>query len=261
MEQSATVLPAAVAECRAAPGVVRRDRHPGDGSPARPASFRRGPAAPRQRRRTRTHSQRTPPTQTAASPASPISPKSPLKACALSSSRPSPKLQRHSRSARSGSGPPPVPRPSPRRCTSSAARDASSAFPRGDTASPLPGPSMAGAAGRRYRKPLPPRTPREAGVESRTGAPALGSGAYSVAFAPGLSPAPMTAFPVPAHQTVRAIFSHTAFGRDHAFALGRPIAVRVRRMRLYSSCSLSSGKRTNVPNFTLCFRQSHRRSR
>ncbi len=34
-------------------------------------------------------------------------------------------------------------------------------------------------------------------VESGAGAPALGSGGLSVAFAPGLSPAPMAAFPVP----------------------------------------------------------------
>ena len=34
-------------------------------------------------------------------------------------------------------------------------------------------------------------------VESGAGAPASGSGGLSVAFAPGLSPAPVTAFPVP----------------------------------------------------------------
>ena len=98
-------------------------------------------------------------------------------------------------------------------------------------------------------------------VESRTGAPALGSGGCSGAFASGLSPAPMTAFPVPAHQTGRADFPHPAFGRDHAFALGRPMVVRVRRTRLYSPCCLSSGKCTVFPTFTLCFRQSHWRSR
>ena len=65
-------------------------------------------------------------------------------------------------------------------------------------------------------------------VESRTGAPALGSGGGSGAFAPGLSPAPVATFPVPAHQTGRADFPHPAFGRDHAFALGRPIVCRVR---------------------------------
>ena len=36
------------------------------------------------------------------------------------------------------------------------------------------------------------------GVESRTGAPTLGSGGGSVAFASGLSPAPIVTFPVPA---------------------------------------------------------------
>ncbi len=46
---------------------------------------------------------------------------------------------------------------------------------------------------------LPQRT-----VESRTGAPALGSGGCSGAFAPGLSPASTAAFPVPAHRTRRA---------------------------------------------------------
>ena len=45
-------------------------------------------------------------------------------------------------------------------------------------------------------------------VESRTGAPVLGSGGGSVAFAPGLSPAPLTTFPVPAHQTGRADLRH-----------------------------------------------------
>ena len=62
-------------------------------------------------------------------------------------------------------------------------------------------------------------------VESRTGAPTLGSGGSSVAFATGLSPAPIATFPVPAHQTGRADFPHPAFGRDHAFAHGRPFVV------------------------------------
>ena len=43
-------------------------------------------------------------------------------------------------------------------------------------------------------------------VESRTGAPAVGFGGGSVAFASGLSPAPLVAFPVRAHRTVRADF-------------------------------------------------------
>ena len=58
-------------------------------------------------------------------------------------------------------------------------------------------------------------------VESGTGAPTVGSGGGSVAFASGLSPAPMVTFPVPAHRTVRADFPHTALGRDHAFAHGK----------------------------------------
>ena len=41
---------------------------------------------------------------------------------------------------------------------------------------------------------LPPRSP----VGSRTGAPPVGSGGCSVAFAPGLSPAPVGTFPAPA---------------------------------------------------------------
>ena len=59
-------------------------------------------------------------------------------------------------------------------------------------------------------------------VESRLGVPALGSGGLTVALAPGLSPAPMDAIPVPAHQTGRADFPHPAFGGHHDFALGRP---------------------------------------
>ena len=65
-------------------------------------------------------------------------------------------------------------------------------------------------------------------VESRTGAPALGFRGCTVTYAPGLSPAPTAAFPVPAHRTVHANFPHTALGRDHTFALGRPIVRRVR---------------------------------
>ena len=70
-----------------------------------------------------------------------------------------------------------------------------------------------------HRRGTPP------GVESRTGAPTLGSGGCSVAFAPGLSPAPIVTFPVPAHRTGQAVFPHPALGRDHAFAHGK-LAVR-----------------------------------
>ena len=98
-------------------------------------------------------------------------------------------------------------------------------------------------------------------VESRTGAPTIGSGGGSVAFASGLSPAPLVTFPVPAHRTVRADFPHTALGRDHAFAHGR-LAVRgARRVRPMSSHSLLSGKRTKIPDLTLCLRHNHWRSR
>ena len=80
--------------------------------------------------------------------------------------------------------------------------------------------------------PAPGRPETQPGVvESRTGAPVVGSGGDSAAFASGLSPAPLTTFPVPAHQTGRADFPHPAFGRDHTFALGRPIACRVRVTR------------------------------
>ena len=102
---------------------------------------------------------------------------------------------------------------------------------------------------------------RPTAVESRTGAPALGSGGCSGTFAPGLSPAPMAAFPVPAHQTGRAVFPHPAFGRDHAFALGMGTVFRVRAMRPYSFCSLMSENCTNIPVCVLCFRPSHWRSR
>ena len=51
-------------------------------------------------------------------------------------------------------------------------------------------------------------------VESRTGALAVGSGGCSVAFALGLSPAPLATFPVPALRTGRA--EHPALQRDHA---------------------------------------------
>ena len=53
-------------------------------------------------------------------------------------------------------------------------------------------------------------------VESGTGAPTLGSGGNSDAFATGLSPAPIITFPVPAHRTQRANFQHWALQWDHA---------------------------------------------
>ena len=53
-------------------------------------------------------------------------------------------------------------------------------------------------------------------VESGTGAPTLGSGGNSDAFATGLSPSPIITFPVPAHRTQRANFQHWALQWDHA---------------------------------------------
>ena len=53
-------------------------------------------------------------------------------------------------------------------------------------------------------------------VESRAGAPTVGSGGDSVAFAPGLSPAPIVTFPAPAPRTRRADFRHRALQWDHA---------------------------------------------
>jgi len=53
-------------------------------------------------------------------------------------------------------------------------------------------------------------------VESRAGAPTSGSGGNSVAFALGLSPAPIVTFPAPALRTRRADFRHRALQWDHA---------------------------------------------
>ena len=56
---------------------------------------------------------------------------------------------------------------------------------------------------------------------------AIGSGGCSVAFAPGLSPALLATFPVPARQTGRA--GHPAF--DRAFAHEKPAVLGARRVR------------------------------
>ncbi len=98
-------------------------------------------------------------------------------------------------------------------------------------------------------------------VESRAGAPAVGSGGYSVAFAPGRRPAPVVTFPAPAHRTGRADLPHPALSRDHAFAHGRCRVVSARRVRPHSSHSRRLENRTYFPDFTLCFRQNHCRSR
>ena len=68
-------------------------------------------------------------------------------------------------------------------------------------------------------------------------------------------------FPTKRHWRDRSTIPHPAFGRDHAFTLGRPMVCRVRHVRPYSPYSLRSGKRTNFPYRVLCFRQSHWRSR
>ena len=57
---------------------------------------------------------------------------------------------------------------------------------------------------------------KERRVESAGGAPAVGSGGLSVAFAPGLSPASLTVFPPAAHRTGRAALPHPALQADHA---------------------------------------------
>ena len=66
--------------------------------------------------------------------------------------------------------------------------------------------------------PIPPLSgvKWEQVVESGAGAPTAGSGGDSVAFAPGLSPAPMVTFPAPALRTRRADFRHRALQWDHA---------------------------------------------
>ena len=63
-------------------------------------------------------------------------------------------------------------------------------------------------------------------VESRAGAPTLGSGGDSGAFAPGLSPAPIVTFPAPALRTRRADFRHRALQWDHASRTRTAVAIR-----------------------------------
>ena len=66
-------------------------------------------------------------------------------------------------------------------------------------------------------------------VESRAGAPTVGSGGDSVAFAPGLNPAPMVTFPAPALRTRRADFRHRALQWDHAPRTRTACASRTRK--------------------------------
>ena len=87
---------------------------------------------------------------------------------------------------------------------------------------------------------------RAHGVESATGAVAVGE--WGVAVSGGFRNAgasfhAIAPFPVAAHQTGRAVCPHPAFGRDHAFALGRPMYCCDRRVRPYSSYSRGFGKR------------------
>ena len=63
-------------------------------------------------------------------------------------------------------------------------------------------------------------------VESGAGAPPLGSGGDSGAFAPGLSPAPIGTFPAPALRTRRADFRHRALQWDHASRTRIAVAIR-----------------------------------
>ena len=84
----------------------------------------------------------------------------------------------------------------------------------GTTSAPQPSINHLRAKIRPFRGKFRPITaPR---VESRAGAPTVGSGGDSVAFAPGLSPAPIVTFPAPAPRTRRADFRHRALQWDHA---------------------------------------------
>ena len=110
----------------------------------------------------------------------------------------------------------------------------------------------------------PPRVVCGRGVESTTGAVAVGDGgSCSRRLSPvaGASLRAVAPFPVAAHRTGRAAFPHPALGRDHAFAHGK-LAVRgARCVSPYSDQSRSAGKRRSFPVRTLCLRPSHWRSR
>ena len=84
-----------------------------------------------------------------------------------------------------------------------------------------------------YKRP-PPRVrgpDRRRGVESGAGAPALGSGGRAVAFAPGLNPAPMAAFPVPRSPNPACSFpapgSPLGSCTSHTGSVGPTVAGRV----------------------------------
>ena len=77
---------------------------------------------------------------------------------------------------------------------------------------------------------------RRSSVGSRAGAPPVGSGGSSGAFAPGLSPAPVGAFPAPASSNPACRFP----------ALGFPVAFVSRVMRPFKPGALSADRRPGI---------------
>ena len=78
---------------------------------------------------------------------------------------------------------------------------------------------------------VPVRVSRISFVEAGAGAPALGSGGRAVAFAPGLNPAPMAAFPVPRSPNPACSFpapgSPLGSCTSHTGSVGPTVAGRV----------------------------------
>ena len=111
---------------------------------------------------------------------------------------------------------------------------------------------------RSKNRPIPgkprPITPHK--VESRAGAPTVGSGGDSVAFAPGLSPAPIVTFPAPAPRTRRADFRHRALQWDHAPRTRTAGATRAYRGGVGSPTSSAAAAR-----FPLCISVTYPASR
>ncbi len=83
-------------------------------------------------------------------------------------------------------------------------------------------------------------------VESGAGAPTVGSGGISVAFAPVLSPAPMVAFPAPAPRTRRADFRHRALQWDHA---PRTQATKANDIKDEVAARVSAAEAARLPPF------------
>ena len=77
---------------------------------------------------------------------------------------------------------------------------------------------------------------RRSSVGSRAGAPPVGSGGSSGAFAPGLSPAPVGTFPAPASSNPACRFP----------ALGFPVAFVSRVMRPFKPGALSANRRLGI---------------